>query len=124
LRLGAPLLVALLLVFLLRLNTSPLVYHLNTKLTNHLCRYSTNPFLGGLAKKQLDAGVSNSIFDSLKQLSEGACRQYPQLAKKRDKLEWGYRLIANDLNDEQRKMNGIVPEKRETGFIANLKTLF
>jgi len=80
--------------------------------------------LGGLAKKQLDAGVSNSIYDSLRQLTEGATRQYPQLNKQRDNLEWGYRLVANDLSAEQKEMNVIVPQKRETGVVANLKNLF
>jgi hypothetical protein len=86
--------------------------------------YTSNPFLGGLAKKQLDSGVANSIFDSLKQLVEGACRQYPQLRKQRENLTWGYKLVAVDLTAEQKEMIIVTPVQRETGFLGNIKTLF
>ena len=44
---------------------------------------SQDGFLGGLASKQLEQGVSSSLYDSLGQLTESVVRSYPQLKKVR-----------------------------------------
>lgn len=92
--------------------------------TKALVESSKGGFLSGMAKNQLDSGVSNSLYDSQKQLTESVVRSYPQLRKSRDNLKWGYKITALGLDEEQKQIVEVVPEPRKEGFLDNVGNLF
>ena len=67
---------------------------------------------------------SPSLYDSQTQLKETIVRSYPQLKKSRDSLLWGYKITAEGLDEEQKKIIEVLPEKREEGFLNNIGKLF
>ena len=79
--------------------------------------------LSGISKKQLDSGVSGSLFRDLDKLKETVVRAYPQLRKSRDDLEFGYKLAFEGLSEEQGKINFIEPKEMK-GFMDNLTSMF
>uniref|UniRef100_A0A7S0GCJ0 Uncharacterized protein n=2 Tax=Proboscia inermis TaxID=420281 RepID=A0A7S0GCJ0_9STRA len=77
--------------------------------------------LSGVSKNQLDTGVGNSLAEDINKLNESIFRQYKQLRKSKDSLEYGYKLAFEGLSEEQKKMNIIVPEKMD-GIMDNVKS--
>jgi len=59
----------------------------------------------------------------LTKLEQQVFRSLPQLRKSKGNLEFGYRLAFDGLSEEQKKMNIIVPEKKD-GFFDKLKGAF
>lgn len=85
--------------------------------------YRDDGLLAGVSKKQLDGGVSGSLFTDLEKLKETICRAYPQLRKSRNELEFGYKLAFEGLSKEQEVINVITPEEKK-GPLDSLKSLF
>jgi len=85
--------------------------------------YKDDGFLAGISKKQLDAGVSGSLFRDIEQLKESVCRGYPQLRKQRTKLEFGYKLAYDGLSEEQQKISVVEP-KEQKGVFDGIKSMF
>merc|ERR1712157_122386 len=85
--------------------------------------YSEGGFMSNMSKNQLDSGVSGSLYQDLRKLTESIVRTYPQLKKSRDELEFGYKLGYTGLSEEKGKMNIVVPEERK-GLLDNFKGMF
>mmetsp|Transcript_5435 Transcript_5435/g.10867 ORF Transcript_5435/g.10867 Transcript_5435/m.10867 type:complete len:224 (-) Transcript_5435:135-806(-) len=88
---------------------------------------SQDGLLGGMAKKQLEQGVANSLYDSIGQLKESVVRSYPQLKKSKEDLKWGYKVnVAEGTpnKEELAKIKEITPEPRPEGFLDNVKNMF
>jgi len=85
--------------------------------------YRDEGFLSGISKKQLDAGVSGSLFRDQDKLVETICRAYPQLRKSREELEFGYKLAYEGLSEEKSGVNSIVP-KEQKGFLNGITSMF
>lgn len=89
-----------------------------------LCsNYKDDGLLAGISKKQIDAGVSGSLFRDLNRMVETICRTYPQLRKSRDTFEYGFKLSYDGLTEEQTKINIVVP-KEQKGLVDGIKTFF
>jgi len=85
--------------------------------------YRDGNLLSSISKNQLDSGVANAIAQDIEKFEEQLFRGLPQLRKSKGDLEYGYRLAFEGLSEEQKKMNIIVPEKRE-GFMEKVKGFF
>ena len=85
--------------------------------------YREDGFLAGMAKKQLDGGVSGSLYQDLARLKETVSRAYPQLRKSKEELEFGYKLAFDGLSKEQETINLIEP-KEQSGPLDGLKNMF
>lgn len=85
--------------------------------------YRDNGILAGLSKKQLDSGVSGSLYRDKDKLVETICRGYPQLRKSRDDLEFGYKLAYEGLTEDQSKIN-VIEVKEQKGFLDGIKSVF
>lgn len=79
--------------------------------------------LSGVSKKQLDTGVSGSLYRDKAKLVETICRGYTQLRKVKDELEFGYKLAYDGLSEEQQKITVIVPTEQR-GFLDGVKSMF
>jgi len=89
-----------------------------------LCsNYQKDGFLAGISKKQIDAGVSGSLFRDQAKLVETICRQYPQLRKSKDELQFGFKLSYEGLSEEQSKVTLVEP-KEQKGVLDGIKTMF
>ena len=86
--------------------------------------YASGGFLSGLSKKQLDSGISGSLFKDLAKLEESIFRGYPQLRKEKGKLEFGYKLSFEGLNEEQQRISVVEVKEMEGGIFGGLKNLF
>jgi len=93
-----------------------------------LCtNYRDGGFLSGISKKQIDAGVSGSLYRDKTKLVETICRSYPQLRKNRDELEFGFKLSYEGLSEEQQKITVVEPKEQKGLFdniSANIKSIF
>jgi len=86
--------------------------------------YASGGMLSGISKKQLDGGISGSLYQDLPKLTESIVRTYPQLRKSRDEFEFGYRLSFDGLSEEQAKEIFVVEPKEQKGLIDNVKNIF
>lgn len=86
--------------------------------------YASGGFLSGLSKKQLDSGISGSLFKDLAKLEESIFRGYPQLRKEKGKLEFGYKLSFEGLSEEQQRISVVEVKEMEGGIFGGLKNLF
>eukprot|EP00548_Thalassiothrix_antarctica_P000841 CAMPEP_0194146042 /NCGR_PEP_ID=MMETSP0152-20130528/19360_1 /TAXON_ID=1049557 /ORGANISM="Thalassiothrix antarctica, Strain L6-D1" /LENGTH=184 /DNA_ID=CAMNT_0038846447 /DNA_START=221 /DNA_END=775 /DNA_ORIENTATION=+ len=85
-----------------------------------LCQtYSDKGVFSGVSKNQLDAGVANSLYQDLDQLTDNVIRTYPQLKKKRKELQFGYKLAYDGLSDE---IVEIEPAESK-GVLDNIKSI-
>ena len=82
-----------------------------------------NGFFAGVSKKQLDAGVSGSLFRDQEKLKETIVRAYPQLRESKDELQFGFKLAYEGLSEEQTKIFSIEP-KEQKGVLDNIKNMF
>ena len=48
-------------------------------------------------KNRLDSGMAQSIFESERRLSSMAVEQYTHMKKMQSKLEWGYKVVDNEI---------------------------
>merc|ERR1712130_198529 len=63
--------------------------------------YADGGMLSGISKKQLDGGISGSLYSDLRKLKESVCRAYPQLRKSRDEFEFGYKLAFEGIKENE-----------------------
>ncbi len=80
--------------------------------------------LSGISKKQLDGGISGSLWSDLEKLKETVCRAYPQLRKSRNELEFGYKLSFEGLPEEKAKAIVPVEPKEQKGVFSGLQNFF
>lgn len=85
--------------------------------------YAADGFLSGLSKKQLDSGISGSLYKDLPKLKESIFRGYPQLRKEKE-LEFGYKLSFNGLSKEQEKITVVEVKEMKGGIFSGLMNLF
>jgi len=89
-----------------------------------LCsNYRDDGLLAGISKKQIDAGVSGSLFRDISRTEETICRTYPQLRKSRATFQYGFKLSFDGLNEEQTKITIVVP-KEQKGVVDGIKAMF
>ena len=86
--------------------------------------YASNGFLASLSKKQLDAGISGSLYKDLPKLEESIFRGYPQLRKEKKNLEYGYKLNYPGLSKEQEKIMVVEVKDQKGGILGGLQNLF
>ncbi|KAL3804178.1 hypothetical protein HJC23_013697 [Cyclotella cryptica] len=86
--------------------------------------YASNGFLSSLSKKQLDAGISGSLYKDLPKLEESIFRGYPQLRKEKKNLEYGYKLNYPGLSKEQEKISVVEVKEQKGGILGGLQNLF
>ena len=87
-----------------------------------LCKsYADDGLLASISKNQLDAGVGSSLARDITRLEETIVRGYPQLRKDKGKLEYGYKLAYEGLNDEMSKKVNLVELKEQKGFLDGIK---
>ncbi|KAL7515851.1 hypothetical protein ACHAWX_000925 [Stephanocyclus meneghinianus] len=86
--------------------------------------YASNGFLSSLSKKQLDAGISGSLYRDLPKLEESIFRGYPQLRKEKTNLEYGYKLSYMGLSKEQEKITVVEVKEQKGGIFGGLQNLF
>lgn len=84
--------------------------------------YASGGFLAGLSKKQLDSGISGSLYKDLDKLKESIFRGYPQL--RRETLEFGYKLSFGGLSKEQEKITVVEVKEMKGGIFGGLQNLF
>ena len=48
-------------------------------------------------KNRLDSGMAQSIFESERRLSSMAVEQYTHMKKMQSNLEWGYKVVDNEI---------------------------
>ena len=80
--------------------------------------------LSGISKKQLDAGIAGSLYRDQDKLRETVVRQFPQLRKVKDELEFGYKLGYQGLSEEQTKAVVPVEPKEQKGVLDGIKNIF
>ncbi|KAL3775440.1 hypothetical protein ACHAWO_000670 [Cyclotella atomus] len=85
--------------------------------------YASNGFLSSISKKQLDSGISGSLYKDLPKLKESIFRGYPQLRKEKE-LEFGYKLSYNGLSKEQEKITVVEIKEMKSGIFGGLQNLF
>jgi len=56
-----------------------------------------SPWAKGVFKDRLDAGMARSIFESERRLASLAVEQYGHMKDMKQKLQWGYKIIYNEL---------------------------
>jgi hypothetical protein len=86
--------------------------------------FANNGIFAGISKKQLDSGISGSLFRDMTRLNETCCRAYPQLRKSRDGFEFGYKLSYGGLTKEQEDEICPVEPKEQKGVLDGIKTMF
>ena len=87
-----------------------------------LCKsYADDGLLANISKNQLDAGVGSSLARDRARLEETIVRGYPQLRKDKGKLEYGYKLAYEGLNEEMSKKVNLVELKEQKGFLDGIK---
>jgi hypothetical protein len=86
--------------------------------------YADNGIFAGISKKQLDSGISGSLYRDLDRLNETCCRAYPQLRKSRGAFEFGYKLAYNGLSEEQQNEICPVEPKEQKGVMDGIKNMF
>lgn len=84
--------------------------------------YRDNGFMSGMAKKQLDNGISGSLYNDLGKLTDSVTRVYPQLKKARRELQFGYKLAFEGLDENQSVT--LVEPKEMKGLLDNIKGMF
>jgi len=84
--------------------------------------YASDGFLAGISKKQLDTGISGSLYKDLPKLKESIFRGYPQLRK--ETLEFGYKLSFEGLSKEQEKITPVEIKEMKSGIFGGLQNLF
>lgn len=80
--------------------------------------------LAGISKKQLDGGIAGSLWSDLSKLKETVTRAYPQLRKKRDDMEFGYKLGYDGLPDDKAKEIFPVEPKEPKGALDGIRNIF
>eukprot|EP00546_Thalassionema_frauenfeldii_P005951 CAMPEP_0178914978 /NCGR_PEP_ID=MMETSP0786-20121207/11749_1 /TAXON_ID=186022 /ORGANISM="Thalassionema frauenfeldii, Strain CCMP 1798" /LENGTH=159 /DNA_ID=CAMNT_0020587993 /DNA_START=242 /DNA_END=721 /DNA_ORIENTATION=+ len=83
--------------------------------------YADGGFFSGISKKQLDSGISGSLYQDLDRLIGTVIRAYPQLKKSQKELEFGYKLAFEGLNSDE--ITPVEPKEQKGGLDA-IKTLF
>jgi hypothetical protein len=80
--------------------------------------------LSGIAKKQLDGGISGSLYRDIARLKETVVRGYPQLRKSREEFEFGYKLNFQGLPADKAKEIVPVDIKEQKGPLDGIRNLF
>lgn len=89
-----------------------------------LCKsYADGGLLAGVSKRQLDAGISGSLYKDQTKLIDGLVRSFPQLRKSRDNLEFGYKLSFEGLDESKSKIEP-VEIKEQKGLMDGIKNVF
>jgi hypothetical protein len=78
--------------------------------------------MSGMAKKQLDGGIAESVFKDLDKLKETTVRAYPQLRKSKDELQFGYKIAYQGMKENEPVQ--VIEPKEQKGIFDNLKTMF
>merc|ERR1712125_186025 len=78
--------------------------------------YRDDGMMAGISKGQLDKGVEGSLYQDLEKLKESIVRQYPQLRKSKETLEFGYKLAYEGLSENQKKINLVTPQESRGWF--------
>eukprot|EP00536_Pseudo-nitzschia_multiseries_P000741 jgi/Psemu1/249901/estExt_Genewise1Plus.C_90104 len=86
--------------------------------------YSEGGMLSGISKKQLDGGISGSLYSDLAKLKDTVMRAYPQLRKKKDEMEFGYKLGYDGLPEDKAKEIIPVEPKEPKGALDGLRNIF
>ena len=86
--------------------------------------YADGGMLSGISKKQLDGGISGSLYRDLPKLKETVCRAYPQLRQSRDDFQFGYKLAFEGLSEEKSKEIVPVEPKEQKGVFDGIKNIF
>jgi len=86
--------------------------------------YSEGGLLSGISKKQLDGGISGSLYSDLNKLKETVMRAYPQLRKARDNMEFGYKLQFEGLPEDLAKEIVPVEPKEQKGPLDGIRNIF
>jgi Family of unknown function (DUF6523) len=88
--------------------------------------WSDGGLLSGVSKKQLDGGISGSLYRDSKALLQTVCRAYPQLRQPSQdgEVEFGYRLSFRGLPDDKAKEVHVVEPKEQRGVMDGLRNLF
>mmetsp|Transcript_6077 Transcript_6077/g.17267 ORF Transcript_6077/g.17267 Transcript_6077/m.17267 type:complete len:215 (+) Transcript_6077:147-791(+) len=86
--------------------------------------YSEGGMLSGISKKQLDGGISGSLYSDLAKLKDTVMRAYPQLRKKKEEMEFGYKLAFNGLPEDKAKEIVPVEPKEAKGPLDGIRNIF
>lgn len=86
--------------------------------------WSEGGMLSGISKKQLDGGIAGSLWSDLSKLKETVTRAYPQLRKKRDDMEFGYKLGYDGLPEDKAKEIFPVEPKEPKGALDGIRNIF
>jgi len=86
--------------------------------------YSEDGLLSGISKKQLDGGISGTLYQDFDKLVETVCRAYPQLRKSRNEFEFGYKLSYLGLSEELAKEVVPVEPKENKGVFDGVRNIF
>jgi len=86
--------------------------------------FSEDGLLSGISKKQLDGGIAGSLYSDLTKLKDTVCRAYPQLRKKSNEMEFGYKLAYDGLPEDKAKEIFPVDPKENKGPLDGIKNLF
>lgn len=87
--------------------------------------YADGGLLAGISKKQLDTGISGSLYRDQDKLAESVIRGYPQLkASRAEGFEWGYRLAYEGLPAEKANDITLIEPKEQKGVFDNIKSIF
>jgi len=86
--------------------------------------YSEDGLLSGISKKQLDGGISGTLYQDFDKLVETVCRAYPQLRKSRNDFEFGYKLSYLGLSEELAKEVVPVEPKENKGVFDGVRNIF
>ena len=60
-------------------------------------RHAAAACLQDVFKNRLDSGMAQSIFESERRLSSMAAEQYTHMKKLQSRLEWGYKVVDNEI---------------------------
>jgi len=90
-----------------------------------------SPVAKGVFKNRLDSGMAQSIFESERRLASMAVEQYSHMKKIKNSLEWGYKVVDNDVMAKEAsgeiEKQKIVPVSRDmiaVGIVDQAKKAF
>ena len=86
--------------------------------------WSEGGMLSGISKKQLDGGIAGSLYSDLAKLKDTVMRAYPQLRKKSNEMEFGYKLAFDGLPEDKAKQTFPVEPKEPKGALDGLRNIF
>eukprot|EP00549_Striatella_unipunctata_P012892 CAMPEP_0118716848 /NCGR_PEP_ID=MMETSP0800-20121206/27758_1 /TAXON_ID=210618 ORGANISM="Striatella unipunctata, Strain CCMP2910" /NCGR_SAMPLE_ID=MMETSP0800 /ASSEMBLY_ACC=CAM_ASM_000638 /LENGTH=210 /DNA_ID=CAMNT_0006623373 /DNA_START=91 /DNA_END=723 /DNA_ORIENTATION=+ len=86
--------------------------------------WSDDGMMAGMAKGQLDKGVSGSLFQDLKKMKRGISQGFPQFKGREQYMKFGYKLGFEGLDEKRSsQMNEITPEEPK-GIMDGITKMF